>query len=740
MILSLDIPEHELERARQKWEAARARRMRYEAKSGRGRHDLNDSRPKGHEREVHYRDYRFVGWDGEAPKDTGYSLFGSSDGDEICKPGLHTEDCLDLLLEAKERDPQTIFVWFGGRYDWDEILRHDMPMRALARLKSAGTVHWRGYRLTETEGKFYTVTKDGVSVTVYEIHGWFHKRYAAALRDYGVGTAAELDYMEAEKNRRSEFLWSEIEEIREYFRLELRLMPVLMDRIRDICAAAGFNPRGWYGPSALARELLTRHKISDYMSECPEEVNRAACYAFAGGRFEPFRGGLAGSNATADQNSAYMHAALALPDLSAGQWRHGMDFEPGKFAVYRIKYRYKGVPNALRPNPLFRRLRNGSVCWPNRVEGWYWTPEAELVANDPDAEFLEAWIFDEANSAVRPFTFVRELFAHRQTLKRLPEGNPSRQAEMAFKWALASIYGQLARRVGWDRKNRKPPPTHQIEWAGYITSACRAEMYRLAVACGDRLISIDTDSVTAMGDMSDAPVKLGNELGEWKLDTADAGVFFQSGVFFTQSNGKWSKGKSRGIEQRRKTPDLTPDMLTEAIAEDKAVKLTPRRKYTTVKMALAGVPARAGEWKEHPGNVLTFGGGGKRYHNKMMCWKYCDAEHGIHGFIPAFNGDNIFDIQSYPHMLPWKEQGKRAAEVFTDTLWVDTESIDDELWYAELIEKYGATNGNEDARSIGLHALMHGHTVRDSYPGTDCEYGLLYWLRSPGIHSRSDLQ
>lgn len=697
MILSLDIPEHVIERERLKWEAARARRLRYEARSGRGRHDLNDSRPKGHERDVHFRDFRFVAWDGEAPKDTGYSLFGSSDGDEICKPGLHTQDCLDLLLEAKARDPQTIFVWFGGRYDWDEILRRDMPMRALSRLKNSGVVHWRGYRLAEIDGKFYTISKDGVSVTIYEIHGWFHKRYVGALRDYGIGTADELEYMDGEKNRRAEFLWSEIEEIKEYWRLELRLMPELMDRIRDICLGAGFNPRGWYGPSALARELLTRHKIKDYMAECPPQVNEAACYAFAGGRFEPVRGGIVGANTTVDQNSAYMYAALDLPNLAAGQWRKGRTFEPGKFAVYRIRYHCKDMSDSLRVYPLFRRLRNGAVCWPRRVEGWYWSPEAALVADDPDAEFLEAWYFDEDNPKDRPFGFVREVFAHRLALKRLPEGNPSRMAEKAFKWALAAIYGQLARRVGWDRKNRKPPPTHQIEWAGYITSACRAQMYRLARSQGDRLISIDTDSVTALGDMSDAPVTLGSDLGEWELEKSDGGVYFQSGVYFTEKSGKWSKGKSRGIEQRRKTPDLTPGMLTEAILADRAVKLTPRRKYTTVRMALNGIPATAGEWKEHPGNTLVFGGGGKRYHNKMMCWKYCDSDAGIHGFLPMFNADSIFDIMSYRHLLPWKERIPSEPGPFDDTLWVDTESIDDELWYAELIDRYGTKDECEPA-------------------------------------------
>lgn len=678
----MEIPIELAERARVQHERARLRRARYEEKTGRKRHDLNDSRPNGHERDIHYRDYRFIAWDGEAPKDTGYSLFGSSDGHELCKPGLGTFECLDLLLEAKRENPYSIFIWFGGRYDWDEILRKEIPMRVLSRLKTSGVVHWKGYRLTECEGKIYTVTRDGTEVKIYEIHGWFHKRYVAALRDYGIGTPEELDLLESEKNRRAEFLWSEIAEIRKYMRLELKLMPRLMDKVRAICDAAGFDPRGWYGPSALAKQLLTRNKIRDYMAECPKEVNDAFCYAFAGGRFEPFRGGLIKRNSTIDQNSAYMHAALDLPSLAHGKWRRGARYEKGKFGVYHIRYRDRKPFDPLRPYPLFRRMRNGSVCWPRSTEGWYCAPEAELVAEDPGAEFLDAWIFDEDRPGLRPFAFVKDIYGKRLLLKRLPESNPSRHAEMAFKWALAAIYGQLARRVGWDRKKRKAPSCHQLEWAAYITSKCRAEMYRKAVAAGERLISIDTDSVTAMGDQAG---DLGSELGQWKVETAESGIFFQSGVFFTSSGGEWSKGKSRGIEQRRKTPELTPDLLREAILSGCDVEMKPRRKYTTVKMALNGITANAGKWTETDGNKLSFGGGGKRYHNEKMCWKYCNGD--VHAFIPAFSAErNIFDLKSYPHVLPWKERERREPGIFTDILWSDTDNLDeDEQWIAELI-------------------------------------------------------
>jgi len=677
-VLALTLPQSVVDKAEAEYARKRARQQRWSEKNPKSHHGPDD---------VPYAQYRFVMWDGEAPKDVGYCLFGSSDGDEICATDLRTEDFFELLLSAKKRDKKTIFIWFGGRYDWDEITRRSIPLRFLSKLKNTGSLSWRGYRLTETPGKIYTVAKDGVSAVIYEIHGWFHSPYAIALRNYQIGTPAEIDRIIQGKDDRPSFMWSEIEDIKPYMRLELKLGPLLMERIREICLNAGFNPRGWYGPSALAKELLTKNHVKRAMAKCPREVNDAACIAFAGGRFEEPRGGIFHDPTYSyDKNSAYMHAALNLPNLAKGTWRHTTgEFEPGKFAVYHIRYHDRSSFDPLRVYPLFRRLKNGNVCWPRRVEGWYWTPEAEMVSDDSAATFLEAWIFDEDDPSDRPLAFVKEVFRKRLVLQNLPDTNPSRTAEIAFKWALAAIYGQLARIVGWDKRRRLPPPTHQIEWAGYILSHCRADMYRLAKKAGRHLVSIDTDSVTTLQPIPD--VELGRELGQWKMTTADEAVYFQNGIYFTKHDGKWSKGKTRGIEKRAKTPDLTAEMLIDAIKGGFNVKLSPRRKYVTVKMALNGQYDNIGQWvgEDHPGNTLVFGGAGKRYHNAKMCWKYCNGE--VHGFIPKPVGlDDPFDILSQPRHLPWKEG--TTPGVYKDTLWTDMDSeFENEEWLAELVRK-----------------------------------------------------
>lgn len=697
------IPAEEAERARIAYERARERRRNYDARNNRARHDANESRENGHTRDVHYRDYVFVGWDGEAPADTGYSLFGSSAGHEICHPHLTTEECFDLLLDAKQENPFSIFIWFGGRYDWDEICRQSIPLRTLARLKEHGVVHWKDYKLTECEGKIYTISNGVTRVVIYEIFGWFHTAYARALRDYGTGTencthardtcqdascqcGCIVCRIEAGKDNRPEFTWADIKEITKYMRLELALMSPLMDRVRKLCLDAGFDPKGWYGPSALAKQALTRNKIYQYMDTCPEPVNEAACYAFIGGRFEEPCAGITGPGTTVDMNSAYMYAALDCPDLKQGTWRHGRNFEPGKFALYRVRYHDKTRPvDPFKIHPIPRRLRNGSVIWPHRVETWVWAPEAELVKDSPHAEFLESWVFDENAGAKRPFAFVKSLFEHRLALQALPKDNPSRQAEMAFKWCLASIYGQLARCVGWDKKKKLPPRTHQIEWAGYILSKCRAEMFKVAERCGNKLISIDTDSVTAMCDIDWVPI--GRELGQWKKESFDTGLFYQNGVFYTESNGEWSKGKARGMERRNtgKLP-VSPQLLTTAIQTLSPLKASPRRKYITTRMALNGQFKSHGQWKEHPGNTLYFGGGGKRYHNLKFCDRYCSGD--LHRMMPHVPLDNPFDFSSCKHKLPWKDADwkKFDPRLIEDILFIDTERMEE--WEVEIVKDH----------------------------------------------------
>lgn len=601
-------------------------------------------------RDESWRTKQFIMWDGEGPRDAGYALFGNSVGDEICHPFLGTAECLDLLLDCAESNPDAIHFAFGFNYDVSMILR-ELPHRALRALHNTTQTFWKGYEIEHVPHKWFQVKYGHTRCRVYDIRSFFGGNYQSALADFGIGNQDEQAEIIRGKSDRPEFLWKDIEGIRAYWKLELKLGPELMEKLREVFADAGYVPRSWHGPGALARMALKRHKVYDAMAVCPVEVRIASLYAFAAGRFELFRAGhLKGRIYNADKNSAYPYYATQLPNLNNGNWRRTKYFQPGRFGVYHI--RYTAEPNNTRPFPLFRRLANGGIVWPHSVEGWYWTPEAELVWEDPDAEIIEGWVFDENDPNDKPMAWVAEYYNRRRRLK-----DAGSQAEYTLKLIINSAsYGQLAQRSGWDRKNRTPPKSHQLEWAGYITSGCRAELYKVAVACGSKLVSIDTDGVYSLAPVPG--VDIGSNLGQWSVTEFDDGIFWQSGMYCLATGKGWRKAKSRGIKKGSYTAeDLLGALYRDSCnvnnctENEKHIHLT-RRMFVTYGLADIHGWEQFNTWQDEP-HVYTMGGG-KRLHFPRACKHYCDPPaHVLHHGTIAYLDPNETSLWSVKHKLPW---------------------------------------------------------------------------------------
>jgi hypothetical protein len=658
----VEVPTAVVERHARRDAQLRRARAAYDARTGR----------TSHNGKVRLRDREFIAWDGEGPRDAGYALFGSSAGDEICHPFLGTSECLDLVLGREHDSPDAIHVWYGSNYDVSMILK-DAGWKCLNALKHWNRCIWRGYEIEHIPGKWFAVKCGGTTAKLFDICSFFGGPYVQALQDMGIGTSEEIAFLTSEKARRSEFLWSEIAEIRDYWRLELRLMPELSDKLRDCFLDAGFDVRSWHGPGALANMAMRKHGIPAAQCISPREVRHAAKCAFAGGRFEMFRGGhIRRKIRNADIHSAYPYFATHLPNLARGTWRRGREFEPGKFAVYHI--RYKTAPDPLRPFPLFHRLAGGDVVWDHDVDGWYWNPEAELVASDSSAAFLESYVFDEDDPSDRPFAWIAGYYDKRREYQ-----NAGSVLQLTFKLVINAIYGQLAQRAGWDRTSRTAPKSHQLEWAGAITSACRAAVYRVADRAGRRLVSIDTDGVFTYGNVDD--LEIGDNLGEWEVTEYDSGIFWQSGIYALEQDGEWVKGRTRGIPKGR----YEPQDLIDALGRGEDLTLT-RKVFTGYGLALNGQRDRLNTWSTEP-VTLVFGGEGKRYHNTVRhCEKHC--KEGIHEFIPRpvrwSPGDTVV---SQPHSLPWDEMDaltESRKRIIDDFTFFDANHLDfDERWVTD---------------------------------------------------------
>ena len=639
---------------------ARARRARYEARARRG-----TSHGKGGG--THHAPSRFVFWDGEGPRDAGYALFGNSDGWEICQPWLTTVQCLDYILDHKLENSGTISTSFGFNYDVSMILR-ELSWRHFSALHKFSETVWREYELQHIPHKWFRVKRGGVTATIYDIRSFFAGDFPSALKQFGVGDEATLARIEEGKKNRDSFRWSDIPGIRQYWQNELSTGVELSERLRTMFNDAGYTLRSWHGPGALARAALGRHNVYDAMCVTPVEVRMAAQHAFAGGRFELFRAGHARQEIySADINSAYPYYAMDLPNLSCGKWRRTRKFEPGKFAVYHIAYNAK--PDAYRAYPLFRRMASGEVAWPHRTEGWYWSPEAALVADDPDAKFREGWVFDEDDETDKPFAWLAEYYYRRRRLK--DNGNP---AEYTFKLVINSVYGQLAQRTGWDRKTRRAPRSHQLEWAGYITSACRASVYALGRKHGDQLVSIDTDGVSSLSAFHN--LDSGNQFGEWELTRYADGIFWQSGIYTLKTEEGWVKARTRGIPKG----SYTHEELLQCLAENRPLELS-KKVFVGYGLAVNGRRDELNTWVSEP-HSFAMGGAGKRIHFPGACRTMCDNMHRLAMVTPLYGPDG--DAMSLAHNLPWLAEPDDLRITMDDLMLFDADHLDpDEEWVRE---------------------------------------------------------
>ena len=112
------------EKARLQQERARINAARqkvvYPNRNHHGKKNTTDQRER---RTMLKKDKLFIIWDGEGPRDTGYSLLGNSEGMEICYPTLSTLDCLNLVIDCERQYPDAIHIGFGFDYDVSNILR-----------------------------------------------------------------------------------------------------------------------------------------------------------------------------------------------------------------------------------------------------------------------------------------------------------------------------------------------------------------------------------------------------------------------------------------------------------------------------------------------------------------------------------------------------------------------------------------------------------------------------------------
>jgi hypothetical protein len=615
----------------------------------------------------------FIFWDGEECRDAGYCLFGASTGGTaprdnadtsptyLQRPYLRTADMLDLLLSVASENPGASHVWFNGDYDVNQILR-EVPWKFLITLRHKGKVSWRGYRLEHIPGKIFKVSDGTRSVRVDDCFSFFRSRFDKALHKWEIGSREILGTITDGKDNRDNFRYRDIDQIRYYWSWEVRLGCFLMEKIKSIAHGAGYQVTNWHGPGALAAYSLKAHGVSSLMKMSPGAVLESSLAAYAGGWFERFKmGRYQGDVYTYDINSAYVYAMSLLPDLAQGTWRHVrfrdrdqatamVRSADARFGLFHYNWSadIHGYLASCRgiPFPLFHREANGNIRRPPKSSGWVWTPEAAELSAIPYAELTEAWIF-EHDITDRPFAWVQDDYNKR--LQLIEAGDPS---EKILKWALASYYGRIAQRTGWNEETKAAPPFHQIEWAGWITSKCRGMIYRPAMESGKQngLVSIDTDGIISTTRIPELENGTGTGLGQWKVEKFDELIYLQNGVYWLRGDNGWEEPKLRGIP---KTRLHDPSVAMRALESGEPISFD-RRGFTGYRQAMGTDRSLWRTWGDHPVSVDFLNCGG-RVHIERLC-RTCRM--GVPGFAHALHDLAAVPARSEvssPHRVPWLE-------------------------------------------------------------------------------------
>lgn len=619
----------------------------------------------------------FVAWDGEgydteevvAYDKTGkpvhrhnYMLFGCSLRHEVSSERLTARECLDLLLDVERENPDAIHVVFSGNYDVVKILE-DWPVDELRKLYQGEIVSFDGYSVEYHPGKTFRVSREGTSVTLFDVFSYFGTSFVKACLQY-LGDDPRISKVQVGKEARGRFEYSELDEkIRPYMRTELDLLVDLCTRLRTYLERIGLKTDQWHGPGAVANALNRTYGIAKHQSDYdrPKELQHALQCSYAGGRFEAFRVGKHnGPVWQHDRNSAYPHAITQLPTLAGGWWeRLGADEidldDPGfDFGVWSVSFDGTGSVHddefGRTPWPLFWRSKDSLIFYPRQiVQGWYRGVEVRSMASWFESDCWQingGWQFTPRNH-VRPYAFVEGLYKKR--LEYQAEGNPT---EFAVKIALNSIYGKTVQHTGYDPRKHNVPQWHQLEWGSYITADMRAwlfdAMMRAHVKDPASLIAVETDALFTTTPL-DLPIS--NRLGDWKVETYDSILYLQSGMYFV--NETRGKAKTRGIEAGNITYEDAMGYLSRFLEAENEFDLVGRTHRFGAMGQHLGKPTLGG-WFDQERHIGISESDGKRFHLRDSC-DACPTplDSRTHSLVSADRGHS----PSWPYVLPWEDGG-----------------------------------------------------------------------------------
>jgi hypothetical protein len=245
---------------------------------------------------------------------------------------------------------------------------------------------------------------------------------------------------------------------------------------------------------------------------------------------------------------------------------------------------------------------------------------------------------------------VEDVYYDRLEMKR--QGNA---LERVLKLEINSLYGKFAQRAGWFQPGDRIPSYHQLEWAGHITSATRAKLFRAYSQRPNNVFSFETDALFTTSQL-DLPI--GDKLGEWTEIVYRDILYIQSGFYFAHGiDGKLTE-KYRGFDKGSIKFDEVIGWLdkldpTNPFSRTGPKLFGPSKRFVGLKRAIQ--TRRKDYWRswETTTREISIGNDGKRRHQPGCpgCRRGIKWSEGMHYLADATNGGI-----SHPHKIPWEEE------------------------------------------------------------------------------------
>lgn len=362
---------------------------------------------------------------------------------------------------------------------------------------------------------------------------------AAARKYLGEGkSAGEEGISRRRLGEEPGYFESRAEAVIRYCIRDAQLTLRLMEKTRDGFERIGMTfPKRPFSKGSVAKQYVRDHHVLDGTRRGLEALERSPLYpywreAFSGGVFLLRRAGYVEAPEIWDLNSAYPAEMVSLPSLEGAQLVPWGDprFEECYFKFFRI---------LCPPTP---RTPIRDPAGGRKLYGWQ-AEERVFHLTGPDVEAMDRCgdpyvVLDAVGiycpSPERPFAFLADLYESKSAVKA-QYGEDSIEYDN-LKKAINSFYGICAQSRPFETRD-----TNFI-YASYITARCRQKLWTKAKELeeeGGEIVSYATDGLVVSWPEG-APLHASSKvLGEWSVSEAEAGVWFETGIYAILKEDRW---------------------------------------------------------------------------------------------------------------------------------------------------------------------------------------------------------